>query len=482
MALEVYSSLSKDIQPFKPLRDREVKFYACGPTVYGFAHIGNLRSFLTWDLVRRTLEFLDYRVTHVMNITDVGHMTDDEVLASDLGEDKMEKAAKRENKTVWDIARFYEEHFLDDMDALHIKRPHEITRATEHIPEMIAMVEELLAKGHAYITSSGVYFDIATFPAYGSLSGNTLDALKAHASGRVEERDEKKSPHDFVLWVLGKEQTMMWDSPWGKGYPGWHIECSAMSRKYLGDQLDIHGGGLDNKFPHHECEIAQSECSSKKKPFTKYWMHVGMMTVDGEKMSKSKENVYTPRDIQIKGFTLRAYRLMCYTSHYRSTMDFSWKSLEQAKMTLATFDRFLERIEDIPEGGTVSKSYSLLLNETLLRMVDALESDFNTPEFFSEYFEFMTQLNSRMDEELLTGAEADATLSFLETIDSVVEVILPWEEEEVEIPAIILDLVEERVQAKQGKEYDRADMIRKQIEEAGFILEDGKEGTKVRKR
>ncbi|MFN7160614.1 MAG: cysteine--tRNA ligase [Candidatus Gracilibacteria bacterium] len=482
MALELYSSLSKTIERFKPLRDREVKIYTCGPTVYGFPHIGNYRTYLSWDLVRRTLIFLDYRVTHVMNITDVGHLTDDDILASDLGEDKMEKAAKRENKTVWDIAKFYEEDFLSTLDTLHIDHADHITRATDHIQEMIEMIQILIEKGHAYVTETGVYYDIKSFPKYGDLSGNTLKELQAHASGRVEEREEKHSQHDFVLWVVGKEQTMMWDSPWGRGYPGWHIECSAMAKKYLGDQLDIHGGAVDNKFPHHECEIAQSEGANKKKPFVKYWTHAGHMTVDGEKMSKSKGNIIVPKDIQAKGYTLRTYRLMCLMAHYRSSMDFSWKSMEQSKTMIASFDRFLERVEDIPDGGEVTKTFSTLLNETLGKMVEALEADFNTPLFFSEYFEFMRVVNSMMDHDNVSGPEADATLAFIETIDSVVEVLLPWEEDEVEVPSHILALSEERVKAKQAKDFGKADEIRKQIEEEGFMLEDGKDGTKVRRK
>ncbi len=498
--LHLYNSLTKCKEPFKSLRDREAKVYVCGPTVYHNQHIGGYRTYIIWDLLVRTLRFLDYKTTHVMNITDVGHLTDDDLLSSDSGEDKMEKAAKRENKTVWDIAKYYEEDFFQGCEWLHIKRPDHVTRATEHIEEMIAMVETLVDRGIGYVTPSGVYFDISKFPAYGELSGNTLEQLAEGASGRVEQIGDKKSPHDFALWVLGKEQSMMWDSPWGRGYPGWHIECSAMSRAKLGEHIDIHGGGMDNKFPHHECEIAQSECSfgvnKKRLPFSKYWMHTGLITVEGEKMSKSKGNFYTLHDTKEQGIHPREFRMLALSSHYRSGMDYSETVFHQVRKNLETIGRFVERLEQVSGFGEqglgprpqvlgqeeqISMEFSRELNTKLGGFVEALEDDLNTPELFAQVFEMIREFNGRMDAEELNGAEAEALLGMLRTVDSVLEVMFPWEEQ-AEAPEGVRALAQERLEAKEAKDWEKADSLRAQVEEMGWEIEDGKGDFRLRRK
>lgn len=484
MALHIYNSLTRQKEKFKPIRDKQVSIYTCGPTVYNFLHIGNFRTYMTWDLVVRSLRFLDYRVDHVMNITDVGHLTGDEEIANEGNEDKMEKAAKRENKTVWDIARFYEEDFIKGMGWLHIKGADTLCRATEHIPEMIAMIETLIEKEYAYVTPSGVYYDIAKFPEYGKLSGNTVDQLEDGASGRVEQIADKRSPNDFVLWVTGKEQSMMWESPWGRGYPGWHIECSAMARKYLGDRFDIHGGGIDNKFPHHECEIAQSEAAiSHNKAFAHTWMHTGHINMGGQKMAKSGDGFLTLHDVKEKGIAMRTFRMLCLSAHYRSPMEFSWTSLEQAKGTLETFDRFQERLAKVEAEGVVRMEFNEILNSFIQEAMEALEDDFNTPAVFAEMHTWMKEMNGIMDDDNLSKTEAQAALGALQTIDSALAVILPWPEEQGshEVPAEVQALFEARAAARDAKDWARSDEIRDQLKAAGYTVEDTKDGPVLRK-
>ena len=481
MPLQIYNSLTRQKEKFKPLRDKYISIYTCGPTVYNFQHLGSYRTYTTWDLVVRTFRFFDFTVNHVSNITDVGHLTDDEVINNEGNEDKMEKAAKRENKTVWDIAAFYSEDYVKGLDMMHVHRPDTICPATDHIAEMIAMIETLIEKGIAYVTPSGVYYDLSKFPQYGKLSGNTVEQLEDGASGRVEDIADKRSPHDFVLWVLGKEQSMMWDSPWGRGYPGWHIECSAMSRKYLGDQFDIHGGGVDNKFPHHECEIAQSEGAlGKLQAHT--WMHTGHMTVDGQRMAKSKNNFLTLHDLKEKGITFRALRTLYISAHYRSTMDFSWEAFEQAKSTLATVDRFQERLAKVKGDDPVRPDFNDILNAFIRDIMDALEDDFNTPAAFAALFLWMKDLNGLMDEDNLSKAEAEASQRVLATIDSVFGVLIPWPEEQgsKDIPEAVQALFEARNEAKAAKDWAKADELRDELKTAGYNVEDTKDGPILR--
>lgn len=477
MSLYLYSTLSGQKEKFKPIKADTIKLYTCGPTVYSTPHIGNFRTYVVWDIIVGTLRFLGYNVNHVMNITDVGHLTGDEDIANEDNEDKMEKAAKRENLSAWEIARKYEKEFLDAFELLQIKSPNVVCRATEHIPQMISMIEVLLEKGHAYATPSGIYYDIGSFPEYGKLSGNTLENLEAGAGGRVEEVDDKKSPHDFALWILGKEQTMMWDSPWGRGYPGWHIECSAMSKEYLGDGIDIHGGGEDNLFPHHECEIAQSEGSSGHDPFSKYWMHIRHMTVDGQKMSKSKGNIFTLSDFHSHNISPREFRFLVLKSHYRSTMDFTWEMFDEVKRNIDTIDRFLIRLDEIKiwlNSGDVSKEVSEMLNNVMREIVEHMEDDFNTPKILAEIFGLIRFGNSRMDEGFMSPKEADAFYTFLQTIDESLKALLPWED--AGYPEAVTTLAHARSQAKADKDYALADELRKKAEDLGYKIEDTKDG------
>src|SRR5688572_11977778 len=324
--LKLHDSLTKSVLDFPPGTGHEVTIYACGPTVYHYASIGNLRTFLTVDLLRRYLEYRGKAVRLVMNITDVGHMLND----ADVGEDKMDAAAAKEGKTPEEIARFYEAAFFRDMEALDFKPALRFPRATEHVPEMVVLVEKLLDAGHAYVTDKNdVYFDVASFKAYGKLSGNSVDELVAGA--RVEVKEDKRRPADFALWIHNPNHVMQWEGPRGiQGYPGWHLECSAMSKAYLGDTIDLHVGGEDLKFPHHECEIAQSE-SANGVPFARHWMHVSFLLVEGEKMSKSKGNTYTLQDLVEKGFSPAAVRYLLLSSHYRTQLNFTFDGLKAAE-------------------------------------------------------------------------------------------------------------------------------------------------------
>lgn len=320
MSVFFYNTLTRKKEEFIPLEGNKVRMYSCGPTVYSYAHIGNFRAYVFMDTLKRVLEYNNFELNHVMNITDVGHLESD----ADEGEDKMLKAARRENKDPYQIAEYYTNIFLKDMKSLNIQTPKTIAKATEHIKEMLQFVKELVENGYAYETSRGIYFDISKLDKYPVLSNRNLDEQIAGA--RVEVDEEKKNPHDFALWIKAPENHIMkWESPWGLSYPGWHIECSAMSRKYLGNEFDIHTGGVDHIPTHHENEIAQSKGATGKIP-AKFWMHCEFLQVDGGKMSKSLGNVYTLEQLQEKGIEPIAYRMFCHTAHYRTKLNFTFES------------------------------------------------------------------------------------------------------------------------------------------------------------
>jgi len=343
--LKLYNTFSKTKEEFKPINSGKVGFYACGPTVYDYAHIGNLKTFIFEDVLRRYLEYTGYEVRYIMNITDAGHLTADDIGQADTGEDKMLKAATREKKTPEEIAKFYTEHFFEDIEKLNFKKANFYPKPTAHIPHIIKFIEGLIKKGFAYEVNGNVFFDVTKFSDYGKLSGNTLDNLQVGA--RLEEHPDKKNPYDFSLWLKApKDHLMKWDSPWGVGYPGWHIECSVMSIEYLGETLDIHTGGEDHIFPHHENEIAQSESYTGKK-FSNYWLHARFLLVDGQKMSKSKGNFYTLKDVEEKGYSPMDFRLFALSGHYRSNSNFTWQSMNQAKSNFQRINDFILNLEVI---------------------------------------------------------------------------------------------------------------------------------------
>lgn len=472
-ALHLYNTLTKRKELFAPQNDATVTMYTCGPTVYNYPHIGNFKAFMTADVLTRTLRALGYDVHSVMNITDVGHLTDDDVAQGDSGRDKMEAAAVREGKTPQEIAQFYEEAFRADSEALHLLPPREMPRATQHIDAMIAMIQTLLDRGHAYDVNGNVFYDVTTFAAYGALSGNTLEQLKVGA--RLSERHpDKRNQWDFALWLKAPENHIMkWSSPWSIGYPGWHIECSAMSTHYLGDTLDIHLGGEDHIFPHHEAEIAQSEGATQK-PFVRYWVHTRHMLVDGTKMSKSKGNFYTLATVRERGFDPEDLRVLYLLSHYRSQMNFTWDALAQAAANRKSLRATAQRLRAYAESGTVGTE-TLDTQLILTDFFTALADDLNTPHALAVTLSFLSQINSMIDSGSL--ANADEASAVLEQMNAIIGVTLTPHSED--IPAEIRARATQRDAARAAKDFATADRLRDEIIAAGYTVTDTLNGTRI---
>jgi len=473
--MRLHDSKSGRVREFEPLHPGEVRMYHCGPTVYKRQHLGNFRAFVLADLLRRTFETLGFRVLQIMNITDVGHLTEDDV-ADASGEDKLQKEAARRSKDPWEIAREQERFFKEDLAVLRILPAHAYPRATEHVPEMIAMIEALLASGHAYASDGNVYFDVSTFPRYGELSGNTLAELEAGASGRVEARSEKRHPADFALWKHDPKHLMQWDSPFGRGFPGWHIECSAMSRRYLGDTLDIHTGGPDNKFPHHECEIAQSE-SVTGAPFVRTWVHCGWLEIGGQKMSKRAGKLYTIPELVEMGYTGADLRLYLLRTHYRAPLPFDLPLLDDAARQRAKLDHFVHyEMAERPERPDDPELARAL--ETAQRdFRAALEDDLNTSAALAVAHELMTAVNRRDP----GRADAERAVAWMREFDRVFAVLSEAPERGADA-AEIDALVAERDAARREKDFARADAIRDALAERGVELLDSPQGTRWRRK
>jgi len=473
--LKLYNTLTKSKQEFKPIHKGKVSMYTCGPTVYDFAHIGNLRAYTAADVLRRYLEYLGYEVRQIKNITDVGHLTADDIAQADTGEDKMLKAALREKKTPAEIAKFYEEAFRRDEEAMNILPAHYFPRATAHIAQIIKMIETLIEKNHAYEKNGNVFYDVTSFKDYGKLSGNTLENLKVGA--RLEEHPDKKHPWDFALWLKAPaDHILQWDSPWSRGYPGWHIECSAMSIEYLGDTLDIHTGGEDHIFPHHEAEIAQSEGATGKK-FSNFWLHNRFLLVEGEKMSKSKGNFYILKDIVDKGFDPMHLRLFYLSSHYRKQAGFSWPALEQAKANFERIAEWRNKLKEIAENGSLASTMEAKL-PNIQNFESAMNDDLNTPLALSYLYELITKTNKQITD--LSAEEAGEILATFEKMNKVFG--LKFQEKETEIPKDVKKLADERLEARKGKDFQKADDLRKEIEKMGYIVEDLGDSYKLKKK
>ena len=388
MDLYLYNSLTKQKELFTPINADSVKLYTCGPTVYSFATIGHGRKYVMDDILKRTLEFNGYKVNHVQNVTDVGHLVSD----ADDGEDKMEKGAKQQGKTVWEVAEFFTKNFHDSMDKLNIKRPSTICKATDHIKEQIELIEKLFKNGFAYDTHEAVYFDTSKFADYGKLFGQKLGEKKIAVRDEVKTDENKKNPQDFALWFkrVGKfsDHVMHWESPWGDGFPGWHIECSAMSMKYLGEQIDIHTGGEDHLSIHHPNEIAQSEGATGKKPFSKFWVHYAFLMVDGTKMSKSLGNYFTIQDILDKGIDPLALRYLYLGAHYKKPMNFTWQSLESSQKGLVRLKNLISSLKK--ETRTIlSEEKNLKVEDFRLKFNEAINDDLNTSKALAVLFEML---------------------------------------------------------------------------------------------
>jgi cysteinyl-tRNA synthetase len=448
--------------------------YVCGPTVYGLSHLGHAKSYISFDIVFRYLRYLKYKVTYVQNITDVGHLTDD----ADAGEDKIAKQALKEKLHPMQVVEMYTREYFEDMDALNILRPDISPRATGHIPEQIAMVQDLLAKGFAYEVNGSVYFDVTRDKQYGKLSGRTLE--EAESGTRVDVKTEKRNPADFALWKKAEpNHIMQWNSPWGMGYPGWHLECSAMSMKYLGETFDIHGGGMDNQFPHHECEIAQSECSTGK-PFVKYWMHNNLITVNGQKMGKSLGNFITLKDAFEK-FDPLVVRFFILQSHYRSTLDFSEQAIDAAAKGFEKLTAAITRLRnEITKQRKGTKEFITSFDEYRKRFFEAMDDDFNAPLAIGVLFELVRETNDLLNDaanashSFLTSVEQFLTLATEEILGLSLQKSAAGTSAEPQLMELLIAI---RNDARKNKNFAISDKIRDDLKAAGIVLEDGKEGT-----
>lgn len=465
--LNLYNSLTKKIEEFKPIHKGVVGIYACGPTVYGFTHIGHGRKYVTDDILRRTLEIVEeMKVTHVRNVTDVGHLTSD----ADEGEDKMEKGALREGKTVWEVAEEYTEYFDKVMEELNTLPPTVVCKATEHVPEQIALIEKILANGYGYDTPEAVYFDVTKFADYGKMFNQSLEEKTVGARVEVEEGEHKKHPQDFVLWFkrVGKytNHVMHWNSPWGDGFPGWHIECSAMGMKYLGEQFDIHTGGEDHLSIHHPNEIAQSEAGTGKKPFVRFWVHTSFLMVDGKKMSKSLGNLYKLSDLAEKGFTPLALRYYFLTTHYHKQMNFTWEGLEAAQAALTKLNKMVVDLKDIPVTADGWSDEGKIWYE---KFATAMEDDLNTAAALAVVWEM-----------LRSDISDSGKKNLINVMDSVLGLDLGAESTE-EIPAEIVELLKKRDEARASRDWAASDVIRDEITAKGYKVLDTKEGSRAEK-
>ncbi len=452
-----YNTLTGKKEEFKPIKKGIVKMYSCGPTVYSYAHIGNFRSFLTSDLISRVLSYAGYQVEKVMNITDVGHLTNDNAVDS-TGEDKISKIARKEKVDPFEIARKFERYFREDEQKLRIIPAKKYPRATEYINEQINLAKKLIEEGFAYESNGSVYFRTAKFKKYGQLSGNRLEDLIAGA--RVEINSEKENPLDFALWKKADENHLMqWDSPWGRGFPGWHAECSVMSCELLGFPFDIHTGGEDNIFPHHECEIAQNECSHHGQKSVNYWLHTKHLQVEGKKMSKSAGNFYTIRDLLAKGWAGNEIRLALMSAHYRSTLNFSIKGLEQARSSI---NRIYEAVKISRQIGEEAKNNKTELVEKFRRIYQkALFDDLNIADALAAVFSLVKEFMKLREKNELTSEIAEDVLYFLENdFDQVFDIFPEKKELDEKTREKIEKLVLQRQEARERKDWAESDRIR----------------------
>jgi cysteinyl-tRNA synthetase len=476
MSLIVYNTLSRQKEEFKPIHEGRVGMYVCGPTVYGHSHIGHAKSYVSFDLIVRYLRFVGYKVLYIQNITDVGHLTDD----ADAGEDKIQKQSNLDRIHPMQLVEQYTRSYFEDMDAMDVLRPDISPRATAHIIEQISMVKKLIASGFAYESNGSVYFDVTKFPEYGKLSGRVVEEMEAGA--RVEVNSEKKHPADFALWKkAGPEHIMQWESPWGMGFPGWHLECSAMSMKYLGESFDIHGGGLENQFPHHECEIAQSQCATGKK-FVKYWLHNNMVTVNGQKMGKSLGNFVTLKQAFQKHDPL-VVRFFILQSHYRSQSDFSDAAIEGAGKGLEKLWNTYSRLHAELAKGKEGTGALADVDSYRKRFMEAMDDDFNSPQAIAVLFDLSRNVNELLS--VGSGISADSLQRIVQLFEDCGGAILGIlgktglgaGEIASKEDALMDLLVALRRDAKAEKMWALADKIRDGLKTSGIVLEDTKDGT-----
>jgi len=473
--MNLYNSLSKKIEEFEPINPPKIGMYTCGPTVYDYVSIGNWRTYTLGDFLLRVLKFSGFEVTYVMNVTDVGHLTGDNEGDADLGQDRMEKASSREQKSAWEIAEFYTQDFIHGLDKLNLIHPNFIPKATDHIAEQIKMIQSLEANGFTYKTQDGIYFDTSAYEKAGNKYGQLSDLDKIKEGARVEVNPQKKDAHDFSLWKFSPQEPkrqMEWDSPWGVGFPGWHIECSAMSTKYLGEQFDIHVGGEDLKSTHHPNEIAQSEAATGKKPFVRYWVHGAFLTVDGRRMGKSLGNAYTLHDIAQKGYDYLSLRYFYLTGHYRKPLNFTWDALEASQKS---FERLRSSVIELKNPSASERNQ---LSEDKLEKVDnyrnefvkALNNDLNMPQALAVMWDVIK-----------SNIPSEDKLDLLYLFDEVLGFNMRnMYMEETKIPEELIDLVKKRQEFRKNNNYEKADKIRIQLQQMGWEIIDNGEVPKLK--
>ena len=479
MPIKVFNTLGRRTEIFETLEPGRVKMYVCGPTVQDVAHLGHARTYIAFDAIIRFLEYYGYRVFYVRNITDVGHIREE------TGEDRVIEGARRERLQPMELVDKYMFSFFQDMDALGIRRPNIQPRASMHIIDMIEMTRRLIEKGHAYVVDGNVYFDISTFPEYGKLSGIKYEELVKH---RIEPDPRKRNPADFALWKKAEKGYLLkWNSPWGEGFPGWHIECCVMAMRYLGEQIDIHGGGQELILPHHENEIAQAEAYTGKKPFARYWLHTGYLTINGEKMSKSLGNFISIKDA-LKKYDPDVIRLFILSAHYRSQIDYNEASLKQAQLNLLRIRETLNQLYEVmEESEEIGETAPREVNEARNRFIQAMEDDFNTPSALAELYRLVRSANaylssrSRHDRKVLK-----AYYDMILELSQVLGLLQHYEPEKLSLQADvkrILDiLLKIREELRRRKLYDLSDDIRNKLAEIGIVVEDTAQGQRVRFR
>ncbi len=476
---KVFNTLDRKKESIKAISDKEIKLYTCGPTVYDYAHVGNLRAYVFADLLKRWLIVKGFSVKHLMNITDVGHLVSD----ADEGEDKMEVAVRREHKTAWELADFYTATFMRDVEKLKIIKPDIISKATDHIPEMISLVKTLEEKEYTYIIADGVYFDTSKIKDYGKLANLNIEGLKSGA--RVELSEEKKNPTDFALWKFSpkdKKRDMEWNSPFGRGFPGWHIECSAMSMKYLGNHFDIHTGGIDHINVHHTNEIAQSEAATGEK-FVNYWLHVEHLLIEGQKVSKSLKNFILLKELEIKGYSPEVVRYFLLSGHYKSQINFSYETLDQVKQTLASINDFISKVFFVKQRTKEKENKPIIskIKQFEKEFVAFMDDDLNVSNALASFQNMITIINKAIDKKEVDKKTLEKVIDFAELFNKIFDVI-DFESLQHEISDENVELLKEREKFRKEKKFKEADTIREILRRHGFQIEDTPYGARLVKK
>jgi len=470
MPIKLYNTLTRKKATFKPLKDNEVRMFVCGLTVYDYLHLGHARTYAFYDTLARFLRYLGYKVTYIQNVTDIGHLLD-------TGEDRMIKKAKEEKKHPLEIADFYYKHELEMFEKLKIQKPDLMPRATDHIKEIIEQVKKILENSYAYVVSGTVYFDVSKFKDYGKLSRRKPEELIPGASAEI--REEKRHPADFALWIRApREHIMKWNSPWSEGYPGWHIEDTAIAMKYFGTQYDIHGGAIELAFPHHEAEIAQAEATTGIKPYVKYWVHTGLLTINGQRMGRSMGNMVTVMDALTK-YSPETIRMWIASTQYRKPLDYNEKDLKVARAKVEKIASTLQKIRDNLENATGRKAILGQQVESLEKeFFRALGNDMNTPLALTHFFRIVSLTNKHIDAKEFSKSDLQTAEKTILELGEFFQVIPELHVEKV--PEEVLELVREREEARRQKDWARADTLRQDIKTLGYVVEDTAEGPQVK--